>query len=65
MITIGTRINVRLAGAGTVESFFFGHGRQRNLIKGAYVRTTTGTYPVKLARGTVALVGNETHTVVI
>lgn len=65
MITIGTRINVRLAGAGTVESFYFGTGRQRNLVKGAYVRTATGTYPVKLARGTVALVNGEQRTVVI
>lgn len=65
MITIGTRINVRLAGAGTVERFFFGTGRQRNLIKGAYVRTATGTYPVKLARGTQVLVGGTATTVVI
>jgi hypothetical protein len=65
MVGIGTRINVRLAGAGTVEGFYFGRGHRRNLLVGAYVRTATGTYPVRLARGTQALVNGETRTVVI
>lgn len=65
MTTIGDRHIVRLAGEGTIERFYFGTGRQRNLVIGAYVRTATGTYPVKLARGTQVLVGGKVRTVVV
>lgn len=63
-LALGSSVSVFLAGTGPVVGFYHHTGSLRNFVKGAYVQTATGRYPVRLARGTSVVLGTGTVALV-